>query len=181
MGVQQGALCVAVAVCGSWDGNLKPRPKPQPSTAKTASTNAFQTGEVSNAIILLDELEVTERGTPEVHAALVSGAGRFAWRSRGVERQAAGSSNSSTHSLNPRNPTFFAPPPQLPPPHPQSNRTLKAAVLWSERPSQRLRAEQQFEIASEFDRRYGDLAFVRDERHWPPRLVAALGRFLELK
>ncbi|KAI8475019.1 MAG: hypothetical protein J3K34DRAFT_488153 [Monoraphidium minutum] len=83
-------------------------------------------GEVSNAIVLLDELEVTDRGTPEVHAAL-------------------------------------------------------AAVLWAERPSQRLRAEQQFEIATEFDRRYSDAAYARDVRHWPPRLVAALERFLRLE
>ena len=37
---------------------------------------------------------------------------------------------------------------------------------------------RQFEIAVEFDKRYGDVVFVRDARHWPPRLVAALERFL---
>jgi hypothetical protein len=53
-------------------------------------------------------------------------------------------------------------------------------VLWAERPNQRLRAEQQFELAAEFDRRYSDAAFVREQRHWPPRLVAALEQFLQL-
>lgn len=57
----------------------------------------------------------------------------------------------------------------------------QAAVLWSERPNQHYRAEQQFEIATEFDSRYSSLQYVREERHWPPRLVAALERFLELK
>lgn len=75
--------------------------------------------------MLLDELEVTDRGAPEVHAAL-------------------------------------------------------AAVLWKERPRQRLRAEQQFEIATEFDPRYSDPDFVRQQKLWPPRLVAALRQFLEL-
>ncbi|KIZ01430.1 hypothetical protein MNEG_6533 [Monoraphidium neglectum] len=86
----------------------------------------YQAGEVSKAVILLDELELTARGTPEVHAAL-------------------------------------------------------AAVLWAERPSQRLRAEQQFEIALEFDRRYSDLAYMREQRHWPPRLLAAMARFQQLQ
>jgi hypothetical protein len=54
-------------------------------------------------------------------------------------------------------------------------------VLWSERPNQRLRAEQQFEIATEFDKRYAEPGFVREQRQWPPRLVAALERFLELQ
>ncbi|GBF96221.1 hypothetical protein Rsub_08766 [Raphidocelis subcapitata] len=83
---------------------------------------SYQLGDVSTAIIVLDELEVEERGIPEVHAAL-------------------------------------------------------AAVLWAERPRQRLRAEQQFELAAEFDRRYSDVTFVREQRHWPPRLVAALEQF----
>lgn len=56
-----------------------------------------------------------------------------------------------------------------------------AAVLYTERPSQRLRAEQQWDVAVEFDSRYVDTTWVRSEKHWPPRLVAALERFLLLQ
>jgi hypothetical protein len=134
--------------------------------------------------VLLDELEVTERGTPEVHAALVSrrcsaascsatSAGRrvgvvLSRLPAGVRRPCRACHWDPTH------PCFmYGTLPPLP--------STKAAVLWSERPGQRLRAEQQFEIATEFDRRFGAPDFVRDQRRWPPRLVAALERFLELQ
>lgn len=55
-----------------------------------------------------------------------------------------------------------------------------AAVLYAERPAQLSRAELEFEVASEFDSRYGDAAWVERSRHWPPRSVAALRRFLAL-
>jgi len=56
-----------------------------------------------------------------------------------------------------------------------------AAVLYSERPLQRLRAEQQWDIAAEFDGRYSDTAWVAAEKHWPPRLIQALQKFLLLQ
>jgi hypothetical protein len=54
-------------------------------------------------------------------------------------------------------------------------------VLYSERPLQRLRAEQQWDIAAEFDGRYSDTAWVAAEKHWPPRLIQALQKFLLLQ
>jgi hypothetical protein len=56
-----------------------------------------------------------------------------------------------------------------------------AALLWVERPLQRARAETQWEIASEFDTRYGNLEWVRRERGWPPRMLTALQRFLSVQ
>ncbi|WIA11244.1 hypothetical protein OEZ85_011371 [Tetradesmus obliquus] len=56
-----------------------------------------------------------------------------------------------------------------------------AAVLYTERPAQRLRAEQQFNIAVEFDARFQDAAWVRANKAWGPRLMGALTRFLLLQ
>ncbi len=56
-----------------------------------------------------------------------------------------------------------------------------ASVLWVERPGQRDRAEQQWAIAMAFDKRFADPEFVAVARHWPPRMLTALQRFLELK
>jgi len=63
--------------------------------------------------------------------------------------------------------------------NPETHAAL-AAVLYAERPAQRWRAEQQWDIALEFDSRYQDISFVRDSKHWPPRLLDALERFLVL-
>lgn len=41
-------------------------------------------------------------------------------------------------------------------------------------------AEQQWEIATEFDKRYEDPEWVVREKRWPPQLVHALKRFLSL-
>ena len=43
-----------------------------------------------------------------------------------------------------------------------------------------IQAEQQWAVASEFDKRYSDLAWVQRERHWPPKLLQALEKFLTL-
>ena len=56
-----------------------------------------------------------------------------------------------------------------------------AAVLYAERPQQRWRAEQQWDIALEFDIRYTDANWVAKEKHWPPALMSALQRFLSLE
>lgn len=56
-----------------------------------------------------------------------------------------------------------------------------AALLYSERPNLVFRAEQEWEIACSFDRRYSDLAFVRDNKHWPERMITALSRFLTMQ
>ncbi|KAG2430320.1 hypothetical protein HYH02_013797 [Chlamydomonas schloesseri] len=55
-----------------------------------------------------------------------------------------------------------------------------AALLYTERPSLALRAEEEWAIASSFDKRYSDPAWVAANKHWPPRAVAALQRFLAL-
>jgi hypothetical protein len=56
-----------------------------------------------------------------------------------------------------------------------------AAVLYCERPLQRERAEGEWAIATSFDGRYNDLGFVSGEKGWPPRMVAALQRFMTLQ
>ncbi|PNW89022.1 hypothetical protein CHLRE_01g055151v5 [Chlamydomonas reinhardtii] len=55
-----------------------------------------------------------------------------------------------------------------------------AALLYVERPSLALRAEEEWAIACSFDKRYSDPAWVAAAKHWPPRAVAALQRFLAL-
>ncbi|KAG2430318.1 hypothetical protein HYH02_013795 [Chlamydomonas schloesseri] len=55
-----------------------------------------------------------------------------------------------------------------------------AALLYTERPSLAPRAEEEWAIASSFDKRYSDPAWVAANKHWPPRAVAALQRFLAL-
>ena len=84
-----------------------------------------QVGRVEEALLQLEDEEVSLRGSAEVHAAL-------------------------------------------------------AAVLHVERPTQVGRAEQQWAIATGFDKRFADAEWVQRERHWPPRLVEALRRFLTL-
>eukprot|EP00884_Botryococcus_braunii_P019893 jgi/Botrbrau1/6588/Bobra.0189s0015.1 len=86
----------------------------------------YQTGQVSQALLELEDEEVALTGNAEVHAAL-------------------------------------------------------AALLWVERPSQRGRAETQWEIASEFDTRYSNVEWVQHEKGWPPRMLAALDRFLHVQ
>jgi hypothetical protein len=56
-----------------------------------------------------------------------------------------------------------------------------AAILYTDRPEQRQRAEDQWELANEFDHRYGDLQWVRTEKSWGPRLLGALQHFLALE
>ena len=56
-----------------------------------------------------------------------------------------------------------------------------AAMLYSESPKQINRAETQWEIAREFDQRYANLDWVKQEKHWPPAMQTALGNFLNLK
>jgi tetratricopeptide (TPR) repeat protein len=85
----------------------------------------YQVGRVEEALLQLEDEEVSLRGSAEVHAAL-------------------------------------------------------AAVLHAERPAQVGRAEQQWAIAAGFDTRFEDVEWVQRERHWPPRLVEALRRFLTL-
>lgn len=43
-----------------------------------------------------------------------------------------------------------------------------------------VQAEQQWAVASEFDKRYSDVAWVAAEKHWPPKLLQALEKFLTL-
>lgn len=54
-----------------------------------------------------------------------------------------------------------------------------AVVLHAERPNQVTRAEEQWERATEFDRRYEDVEWVA--KRWPPKMVNALQRFLTLQ
>jgi len=43
-----------------------------------------------------------------------------------------------------------------------------------------VQAENQWNVASEFDSRYSDVYWVQKERHWPPKLITALENFLNL-
>lgn len=85
----------------------------------------FQNGNRSRAILELEDLEFTEKGSAELSAAV-------------------------------------------------------AAALYSERPQLLSRAESEWRIVEAFDRRYYDLDWVRSQKHWPPAMVDALGRFLRL-
>lgn len=55
-----------------------------------------------------------------------------------------------------------------------------AAMLYGQHPPALVRAEEQFEVAQEFDRRYADPQWAREERHWPPAVVEALQHFMDL-
>ena len=56
-----------------------------------------------------------------------------------------------------------------------------AAMFYAESPRQTTRAETQWEIAREFDQRFGDLQWVSKQKRWPPAMQVALANFLELK
>jgi hypothetical protein len=56
-----------------------------------------------------------------------------------------------------------------------------ASVLYAERPGRIALAEQQWDIATEFDTRYQDINWVRQERKWPPKMLQALEAFLNLR
>lgn len=86
----------------------------------------YQTGSKSQAILELEDLEVSLRGYAEVHAAL-------------------------------------------------------ASIIYNERPREVSYAEEQFDLASEFDSRYGDLKWVASAKAWPPAMLTALDRFINLK
>ena len=85
----------------------------------------YQTGNPSEAILELQDLESSLRGYAEVHAAI-------------------------------------------------------ASIIYTERPSEISYAEQQFDLASEFDSRYLDVEWVRREKHWPPAMLKALQKFATL-
>ena len=55
-----------------------------------------------------------------------------------------------------------------------------ASIVYKERPQRVAFAELQWDIATEFDTRYFDINWVRSEKHWPPRMLAALESFLSL-
>lgn len=56
-----------------------------------------------------------------------------------------------------------------------------AAILYVERPALLEVAEQQWEIGQEFNKSFADPQWVADTKGWPPRLMAALDRFLKLQ
>eukprot|EP00210_Caulerpa_lentillifera_P005802 g5548.t1 len=85
----------------------------------------YELDDVNRCLLELNDLEVSLRGYPEVHASL-------------------------------------------------------AVVLYSERPSQRSRSEEQWDLAMEFDQRYSDPNWVHDQKKWGPKLMKALNQFLAL-
>lgn len=56
-----------------------------------------------------------------------------------------------------------------------------ASLLYSERPGQINRAEEQWDLALSFDTRFANLDWVRKTKKWPPRFLNALERFLDLR
>lgn len=56
-----------------------------------------------------------------------------------------------------------------------------ASIIYTERPTEISYAEEQFDIASEFDQRYSDIKWVEREKAWPPAMLTALDKFLNLK
>jgi len=55
-----------------------------------------------------------------------------------------------------------------------------AVVLHAVRPAQVGRAEEEWDLAVRLAPRFAEPAWVASEQRWPPRLLAALQRFLEL-
>ena len=53
-----------------------------------------------------------------------------------------------------------------------------AAIIYNERPYEIAYAEEQFDLASDFDKRYLDVEWVSREKHWPPAMIAALDKFV---
>lgn len=63
---------------------------------------------------------------------------------------------------------------------PEVHAALAVVLYSSESPLQRARAEQQWDIATEFDGRYSDVQWVKANKKWPPRMLVALENFLTL-
>ena len=144
----------------------------------------YQLGRTSDALLQLEDEEIILRGRPEVHAALAAmiytGERESMMPSAHASSLGAGIAASHTGALLllllllllwpcvPEVRWLSLEPGPLPAPA-------------AERPAQRLRAEQQWDIATEFDQRYSDPAWVTANKHWPPKLMAALQRFLALQ
>ena len=59
-----------------------------------------------------------------------------------------------------------------------SHSDVRLPVRYAEKPYELSQAEEQFEIAMEFDKRFMDASYVRDGKPaWPPRMVLALEKF----
>ena len=56
-----------------------------------------------------------------------------------------------------------------------------AALLYAEKPKERQRAEEQWEVCCEFDNRYNSIEWVANNKVWGPRLLQALQKFLKLE
>eukprot|EP00199_Chlamydomonas_sp_CCMP681_P006545 CAMPEP_0119113826 /NCGR_PEP_ID=MMETSP1180-20130426/45309_1 /TAXON_ID=3052 ORGANISM="Chlamydomonas cf sp, Strain CCMP681" /NCGR_SAMPLE_ID=MMETSP1180 /ASSEMBLY_ACC=CAM_ASM_000741 /LENGTH=186 /DNA_ID=CAMNT_0007102081 /DNA_START=201 /DNA_END=761 /DNA_ORIENTATION=- len=96
------------------------------SYARTArALLLYQLGDAQDALLALEDQEVAQLGTAEIHAAL-------------------------------------------------------AVLMWNEKPALAFRAEQEWEAARGFDTRYSNPEWVSSAKHWPPRMLDALQRFLTL-
>ena len=56
-----------------------------------------------------------------------------------------------------------------------------AAAIYRHKPAQLARAEQEWDVCQEFDRRFGDVEWVRRSKRWPPAMLTALSSFLALQ
>lgn len=56
-----------------------------------------------------------------------------------------------------------------------------AAILYSEKPLQISRSEEQWDLAMSFDKRYSDPDWVASQKKWPPKMMQALRKFLSLQ
>lgn len=125
----------------------------------------YQLGQVSSAILQLEDLEVTLRGYAEVHAALA--AILYVERPALLElaeqqarlRVAAGAGGASWSR------GLWCMPARYPP---------------DPRPLSPPRDVPQWEIAMEFNQQFADRGWVSATKQWPPRLMVALDRFLAL-
>lgn len=108
----------------------------------------YQLGSVDAAILHLKDEEVALRGDAEVHCAL-----------------AVVLCVAKLHVM----------PSQL---SSVSHSDVRLPVRYAEKPYELSQAEEQFEIAMEFDKRFMDASYVRDGKPaWPPRMVLALEKF----
>ena len=127
----------------------------------------YETGQVDQALLELEDEEVALRGNAEVpphnqDVPLVVLSKTNIRRNDSAETYC--SDLLRTHALAP-----------------VQVHAAMAAVLYAEKPLERQRAEVQWEIGTEFDSRYNNIEWVAKSKVWGPRLLQALERFLTLK
>ena len=127
----------------------------------------YETGQVEQALLELEDEEVALRGNAEVppHNHGVHLVTLSKTKVRRID-------SAKTYCNYPLRAHALAP---------AQVHAAMAAVLYAEKPLERQRAELQWEIGTEFDSRYNNIEWVARSKVWGPRLLQALERFLTLQ